>query len=401
MESDDGSSQESAGAGAAGEEGRGAEADAAGTPAEPERPTKFETASAAGEQQGILLAGQRDLTKGPGKPKKDGNAVGTSDLLDGFTQEEEEAGLPFNRANNKKSSPAVSNAESSLTQEELAKYAEQIAGFNQGRTLFRVVGDVAELPFDAPQDAAGAFNPADGIIYLVAPSIRNTAHAREVILHETVGHFGLRGFFGKLLNSTLDSIYKHNVSVQQYAGMGIQQKQVLIRTQERNMKTFPDPFLAKTLPPSKETLALFAKQSRDAIRMTEDDRQAQEEIYQSFSEGYPSAALQPRPTIPPTGKLIVELVIKDSTTYWLDDSHPNLNIEDWVRKIAYRATSTSEFFHILRTIRYPSDAPGIISGAQVVNSAFALMNSQSQPYKKITVCPTEDGEQLAVSTEML
>ncbi len=166
------------------------------------------------------------------------------------------------------------------------------------------------------------------------------------------------------------------------------------------MKTFPDP-LEQSQPPTPELLAQFARQSRDAIRMTEADRQAQEEIYLSFSEGCPDGELQPRPAISPTGKLIVELVIKDSTSYWLDDSHPELDIEDWVRKIAYRTTSTSEFFHVLRTIRYPSDAPGIISGAQVVSSAFALMNSQGQPYKKITVYPPEDGERLAVCTEML
>lgn len=47
----------------------------------------------------------------------------------------------------------------------------------------------------------------DGKVYLLSDNIIDTAHAERVVLHETMGHLGLRGTFGDKLNPLLDSIH--------------------------------------------------------------------------------------------------------------------------------------------------------------------------------------------------
>ena len=55
----------------------------------------------------------------------------------------------------------------------------------------------------------GIYNTKDGKIYLVADSIRNRADALRVVLHETVGHLGLRKALGDKFNAILDTIYSN------------------------------------------------------------------------------------------------------------------------------------------------------------------------------------------------
>jgi hypothetical protein len=65
------------------------------------------------------------------------------------------------------------------------------------------------------EDAQGVFHM--GKIFLVADNILGTEDANGVILHEVVGHYGLRGFFGNTLDFVLDDIHLHNPLIQQYA----------------------------------------------------------------------------------------------------------------------------------------------------------------------------------------
>src|SRR3990167_7683835 len=55
----------------------------------------------------------------------------------------------------------------------------------------------------------GIYNTKDGKIYLVADSIRNRADALRVVLHETVGHLGLRKALGDKFNAIIDTIYSN------------------------------------------------------------------------------------------------------------------------------------------------------------------------------------------------
>jgi hypothetical protein len=45
-----------------------------------------------------------------------------------------------------------------------------------------------------------------GTVYIVADAMRGPQDVREVLFHESLGHFGLRGFFGKALNPMLEEI---------------------------------------------------------------------------------------------------------------------------------------------------------------------------------------------------
>jgi len=72
-----------------------------------------------------------------------------------------------------------------------------------------------ELPFDVLEDALGVLYGKD--LFLVSQQISSAEDANGVILHEVVGHYGLRGFFGNTLDFVLDDIHLHNPLIQQYA----------------------------------------------------------------------------------------------------------------------------------------------------------------------------------------
>lgn len=78
-----------------------------------------------------------------------------------------------------------------------------------------VANSVAELPFKAPADAAGAFH--NGKVYLVAGNLRNRDHAEFVLLHEALGHYGLAGALGNSLKPSMRAMYRQNKNVRDLA----------------------------------------------------------------------------------------------------------------------------------------------------------------------------------------
>jgi len=102
-----------------------------------------------------------------------------------------------------------------LSREELEQHVAELTARAANMPSFIIVNTKAELPFDAPDDAKGAFH--DGKIFLVAESITSTEDAHGVIFHEFTGHFGLRGFFGPALDKALLDIHEHNPLVKKYA----------------------------------------------------------------------------------------------------------------------------------------------------------------------------------------
>jgi len=52
----------------------------------------------------------------------------------------------------------------------------------------------------------GVFDPKTGTIYLIADALTDTTRAQHVLLHEVVGHYGLRGLLGKNFKAILDQI---------------------------------------------------------------------------------------------------------------------------------------------------------------------------------------------------
>ncbi|MBQ7625438.1 MAG: hypothetical protein IJS87_00035, partial [Rhodocyclaceae bacterium] len=93
-----------------------------------------------------------------------------------------------------------------------------------------VVETVAELPFSAPSDAQGAFH--NGRVWLVAENLKSVQEAREVLAHEMIGHYGLRGFFGRGLDMVLNRIHRNSVRVQRMSYEWRRDNADLIRTLE-------------------------------------------------------------------------------------------------------------------------------------------------------------------------
>ena len=61
--------------------------------------------------------------------------------------------------------------------------------------------------------AAGVFH--DGKVYLFADHLKSPEDAAKVLLHESLGHYGLRGVFGDALNPILDQVLKdHRAAVE-------------------------------------------------------------------------------------------------------------------------------------------------------------------------------------------
>ncbi len=118
--------------------------------------------------------------------------------------------------------------------------------------LGKVVQTASDLPFSAPSDAKGAY--WRGSIYLVADNIASAQDAREVIAHEVIGHFGLRGFFGRELDAVLNRIHESNPRVQIQADKSKQDNQTLIATNPMNLTLSP-----RTAIDASDVVALIAK----------------------------------------------------------------------------------------------------------------------------------------------
>lgn len=123
-----------------------------------------------------------------------------------------------------------------LPREELDEYVKELLHGARNKPPFSVIDSTAELPFAAPADVKGAL--FQGTLYLVAPRIRTTEDAKEVIAHEIIGHYGLRGFFGTALHDALDLIHKHNPLVRDLAEEWKNRNTDLIRTQRFTKEEF-------------------------------------------------------------------------------------------------------------------------------------------------------------------
>lgn len=72
------------------------------------------------------------------------------------------------------------------------------------------------LSRDASKDVEGLFH--NGEVYLIADNIASLDRAEAVLLHETMGHYGLRALLGDNLNAELNRLYVSNPSIREEAG---------------------------------------------------------------------------------------------------------------------------------------------------------------------------------------
>ncbi|PHV10978.1 hypothetical protein, partial [Chitinimonas sp. BJB300] len=89
-----------------------------------------------------------------------------------------------------------------------------------------IVQSVQDLPVryldklrsqNAEGDVEGFFDQKANAVYLVADRLADTPRALHVLVHEVLGHAGLRGLFGKQLNPLLASIYRGHGNVREAA----------------------------------------------------------------------------------------------------------------------------------------------------------------------------------------
>ncbi|MGQ5525652.1 hypothetical protein ACUHMQ_20715, partial [Chitinimonas sp. PSY-7] len=89
-----------------------------------------------------------------------------------------------------------------------------------------IVQSVTDLPVhyldklrsqNAEGDVEGFFDQKANAVYLVADRLTDNRRALHVLVHEVLGHAGLRGLFGKQLNPLLASIYRGHANVREAA----------------------------------------------------------------------------------------------------------------------------------------------------------------------------------------
>ncbi len=68
----------------------------------------------------------------------------------------------------------------------------------------------ALISTDSYDHVIGMYVPAEGKVYLVADKIGSKEELFKVIMHEVMGHHGLRGLFGDEINPFLEEIYRDN-----------------------------------------------------------------------------------------------------------------------------------------------------------------------------------------------
>ena len=82
-------------------------------------------------------------------------------------------------------------------------------------TPIRVVRDVNEITNDDKRkenrmrSAKGWYDPKTGEVVIVLPNAESVGDVQATILHEVVGHKGLRGLLGDKFEEMMDKIYKH------------------------------------------------------------------------------------------------------------------------------------------------------------------------------------------------
>lgn len=105
------------------------------------------------------------------------------------------------------------------TREAMAAMAEELAGrLNTAVRIVRTDEEVAALPSARQRRMKGSFNPMTGEVTVVVPNNADVADVENTLLHEVVGHDGLRVLFptGEKLGNALDELYRvSNQGIQQ------------------------------------------------------------------------------------------------------------------------------------------------------------------------------------------
>lgn len=102
-----------------------------------------------------------------------------------------------------------------MTRYQVAAEANRITAALKNAPEVRVVDTAADLPRPAPDVTRGQFY--GGKVYLVAKNLRDDQAVQHVVLHEVMGHYGLKGVLGDQLDPLMGRIYETNPEVRAMA----------------------------------------------------------------------------------------------------------------------------------------------------------------------------------------
>jgi hypothetical protein len=106
-------------------------------------------------------------------------------------------------------------ARNGLPIEQVERFASALRAQWKNAPPAVVVRSARELPFPAPATTRGAY--WNGTVYLVAQNLASNDAVQFVILHETLGHYGLKGVLGDQLKTMMQRIYKTNPTIRKMA----------------------------------------------------------------------------------------------------------------------------------------------------------------------------------------
>ncbi|MEW5889969.1 MAG: strawberry notch C-terminal domain-containing protein [Pseudomonadota bacterium] len=113
-------------------------------------------------------------------------------------------------------SRAASSAEQFTDQAHVARLQGVVDAFTAefkgaAALTIRVVNDRRQIPpkHRPSPYADGVYHDADGVVYLIAENIPTKARAVQILLHEAIGHYGLRTMMGERFAQLLSDVLKH------------------------------------------------------------------------------------------------------------------------------------------------------------------------------------------------
>ena len=127
----------------------------------------------------------------------------------------------------------------SVALDEVRRIADDLAREYKNAPELVVVEKASDLPFEAPDNAKGAYR--NGRCFLIASNLDTAEDAKSTFAHEVIGHYGLNGFFGQTVQVALGDILLHNKNVQDAERKWINEnKDVIKNTREKTIGKWSD-----------------------------------------------------------------------------------------------------------------------------------------------------------------
>ena len=104
------------------------------------------------------------------------------------------------------------------------KFTDRIKALWKNAPPIKVIQRADELPSRLYQQMLrdkvlppGAFDTENGIVYLIADHIVDEHDAMLTLMHEVLGHYGIRGVLGNTYGKVMDDIYNGNITIRKQA----------------------------------------------------------------------------------------------------------------------------------------------------------------------------------------